>query len=86
MKAGKNVFVEILMFLGVYFVTNLVLNIVATPFLLVAMFTDPDYLAATATGDVAAVVTATEKLIQQILEHLPHLLILEKQYISATLK
>lgn len=59
---GKNIAIEILMFLGVYFVTNLVLNIIATPFLLVAMFTDPDYLAATATGDVAAVVTATEKL------------------------
>lgn len=60
---GKNVVIEILMFLGVFIVTILIMNIVAMPGMLVMLFTDQDYLAAVASGDIAATTNASIEIV-----------------------
>lgn len=55
---GKNVVVEILMFLGVYLVSQIAIMLVVLPFELIALFTNEAYMKAASTGDIAAAMEA----------------------------
>lgn len=60
---GKNVVIEILMFIGIFFLSQLIMGIVILPFEMVILYTNPAYMAAAATGDVAKIMAVTMELV-----------------------
>lgn len=60
---GKNVVIEILMFIGIFFLSQLIMGIVILPFEMVILYTNPAYMAAAATGDIAKIMAVTMELV-----------------------
>lgn len=62
-KRGWNWFVELLVFVLMFFIVTIGQVIIALPLELIVMFTDKDYVAAMLSGDETLITEATEKLL-----------------------
>lgn len=62
-KKGWNIILEILLFIGIFFVSSIGQAIIMMPFELVMLFTDADYLNAVTTQDMNAIMAATQAAI-----------------------
>ena len=60
---GKNVIIEILMFLGLYFAIEILVVIPAVLGVMVILFANPDYMSAAMTGNVEKIETMTNEML-----------------------